>query len=121
MFVIPSQAGDMKLEANIEYRFPMFWKLNGALFADVGNIWDIHGNLEDDNLSRFDVKTLPESLAANWGAGVRLDLNFLILRVDLGVKLYNPASDIEEHWYGPGSWFSGRDAFAIHFGVGYPF
>ena len=46
-FVIPSQAGDMKLEANLEYRFPLFWKFNGALFTDVGNIWTLHRKEED--------------------------------------------------------------------------
>ncbi len=111
MFSIPSQTGDMKLEANLEYRFPMFWKLYGALFTDVGNIWTIREEESEDwNLAKFSMKNFGKSLAANWGLGVRVDLNFLILRLDMGIK----------RWFGPGRWFS-NDGFAVHFGVGYPF
>ncbi len=81
MFSIPSQTGDMKLEANLEYRFPMFWKLYGALFTDVGNIWTIREEESEDwNLAKFSMKNFGKSLAANWGLGVRVDLNFLMRR-----------------------------------------
>lgn len=122
MFSIPSQTGDMKLEANIEYRYPLFWKLYGALFFDVGNIWTIR-NVDDDinwRESKFRWSKFGESLAANWGFGVRLDLNFLILRLDMGIKMHDPSQDFGERWYGPDRWFK-HDGFALHFGVGYPF
>ena len=54
----------------------------------------------------------------NWGVGLRLDLNFLLLRVDMGMKLHDPARD--QSWLRPGDWLR-RDGYAIHFGVGYPF
>ena len=120
LFVIPSQTGDMKLEANLEYRFPLFWKLNGALFTDVGNVWTLNsGSTDDDGLkSDFSFSTLGQTIAANWGLGIRLDLNFLILRLDAGIKIYDPVRD--KRWVSPKEWGS-RDSFALHFGVGYPF
>ena len=116
-FVIPSQTGDMKLEANLEYRFPMFWKLYGALFTDIGNVWTLKST-DEDSLSRFNLKDFSESVAANWGFGVRVDLTFLILRLDMGMKLLDPSR--EDRYLGPSEWFR-RDGFAVHFGVGYPF
>jgi hypothetical protein len=80
-FVIPNQTGDMRLEANIEYRFNLFWKLAGALFIDAGNVWTLQGaDTEDNRLGRFRWDTFGESIAANWGAGVRLDFGFLLLQ-----------------------------------------
>lgn len=122
-FVIPSQTGDIKLEANIEYRFPMFWKICGAVFMDVGNIWtqkEVDG--EETVRTRFDFKTLHESIAANCGYGLRLDLNFLIIRLDLGMKLYDPSQAEPNRWYPFGYTKDNLgNAFTLHFGVGYPF
>ena len=119
-FVIPSQTGDVKLEANLEYRFPMFWKLCGAVFADVGNIWTLKETDGDDGThTHFDLKNLATSLAANWGVGLRVDLNFLILRLDMGMKVYDPSLDADR-WRAPSQWLR-KDGYSIHFGVGYPF
>lgn len=114
-FIIPSQTGDMKFEANVEYRFPMFWKVEGALFVDAGNVWTFK---QDDESSKFDFKHLSESIAADWGLGARVNLNFLVLRLDMGMKLHDPAR--ETPWLTPSEWLK-RDGFALHFGVGYPF
>ena len=118
-FVIPNQTGDMKLEANIEYRFKMFWKVAGAVFADAGNVWTLKN---DDSVtgqqSIFRWNTFGESIAMNWGVGLRLDFNFLILRLDLGMKIHDPAR--EQKWVNPADWLH-RDNYALHFGVGYPF
>jgi len=109
----------MKLEANIEYRFNLFWKLAGALFLDAGNVWTLR---DDDSAggdrSVFKWDTFGESIAANWGAGIRLDFNFLILRLDLGIKIHDPAR--EHRWIKPSEWLH-RDNYSVHFGVGYPF
>ena len=122
-FVIPSQTGDIKLEANIEYRFPMFWKVCGAVFLDVGNVWTQKEAEGDEEVrTRFDFKSLPESIAANWGYGFRLDLNFLIIRLDFGVKLYDPSQPADNRWYPFGLSEDNLDeAVTLHFGVGYPF
>lgn len=119
-FVIPSQTGDVKLEANLEYRFPMFWKLCGAVFTDVGNIWTLKETDGDDGYhTHFDLKNLAASLAADWGIGLRVDLNFLILRLDMGMKVYDPSLDTAR-WRSPSQWLK-KDGYTLHFGVGYPF
>lgn len=118
-FVIPNQTGDMRLEANLEYRFNIFWKLAGALFVDAGNVWTLQGaDTEDNRLGRFQWNTFGDSIAANCGAGVRLDFGFLLLRMDLGLRVHDPAREYK--WVGPDKWFK-RDGYALHFGVGYPF
>ena len=116
-FSIPSQIGDMKLEANVEYRFPLVSKLEGALFLDAGNIWDISKDSEEDG--RFSFRTLPESIALDWGLGARLNLNFILLRLDMGIRLRDPAREAGNRWVPTNEWLNGN--FAIHFGVGYPF
>lgn len=118
-FIIPSQTGDIKLEANLEYRFKVFWKIDGALFVDVGNVW----NFKDESGTgegsfRFD--DFYNSLAADWGTGIRFDLDFILLRVDVGFKVRDPSLEQDLRLLGPRDWFA-KDGFAIHFGVGYPF
>ena len=127
-FSIPSQTGDIKLEANLEYRFNIAWKLKGAVFGDVGNVW----NWDFDDPSACFGKDFYKSLAADWGLGLRCDLNFLVVRIDMGFKLYDPTytSTIDgesglqvQMPYGlrtPSEWLK-RDGFGLHFGVGYPF
>ena len=116
-FTIPSQIGEMKLEANVEYRFPLTSKLEGALFLDAGNIWDISD--ETGEGGKFSFKTLPEAIALDWGLGARLNLNFILLRVDMGIRLRDPAREAGHRWVPTNEWLNGN--FAIHFGVGYPF
>ena len=118
-FVIPNQSGDMKLEFNAEYRFNMFWKVEGAVFGDIGNVWSlVKIDDKEEDLSLFRFKNFGESLAADWGVGVRLNLGFLLIRVDLGMKVHDPSR--EQKWVNPAQWLK-RNNYAIHFGVGYPF
>ena len=114
-FLIPSQTGDFKLEANMEYRFPMFWKLEGAAFVDVGNVWDLRSNPGFEG-SRFTF----DSIAGDWGLGIRVNLDFILVRVDWGMKVYDPVNTAGARWIGPAHWLNANN-FAIHFGVGYPF
>ena len=113
--IIPSQTGDVKFEANAEYRFPLFWKLEGALFLDAGNVWYSNDWGDEGYIGRDFLK----SIAADWGLGIRVDLSFLVLRLDAGIKLYDPMVE-SKGWLGPSDWQS-KDSFALHFGVGYPF
>ena len=107
------------MEANVEYRFNMFWKVAGAVFVDAGNIWMLKDDgTESGKESMLRASTLVESIAANWGVGLRLDFSFLILRLDLGLKVHDPAR--AQKWVGPDQWFK-RNGYALHFGVGYPF
>lgn len=109
-FIIPSQVGDIKLEADLEYRFKMFWKLEGALFAEAGNVWEWGMNPKD----------MLGSVAGDWGAGIRVNLDFILMRLDAGFKVHDPSRPEGQRWLSPAQWFR-NDGFSIHFGVGYPF
>ena len=109
----------MKFELNAEYRFNMFWKVAGAVFVDAGNIWALRSSgAAKDDPAVFHLSSFGESIAANWGVGVRLNFGFLLLRLDLGMKVHDPAR--EHKWVSPDKWLK-RDGYALHFGVGYPF
>ena len=123
-FKIPSQTGDIKLEADIEYRFPSIWKLEWAIFAEAGNVWnlpflrkEITDGLggEIDAGERFSLR----SVAADWGVGLRVNLDFILIRLDVGFRIHDPARAEGDRWVKPRDWFHGSSA--IHFGVGYPF
>lgn len=118
-FIIPNQTGDMKLEANIEYRFDIAWKFAGAIFVDAGNIWMLeHKGADEMESAIFRWKNLGDSIAANWGIGLRLDFGIMLLRFDYGIKFHNPA--LEQKWIGPSDWLR-KGNNVLHFGVGYPF
>lgn len=123
LFTIPNQTGSMKIEANLEYRFPLFWMFEGALFADVGNVWNFRDSseYEDDtyqlNKSFFSFKDFYKHLAFDWGLGIRLNFGFALIRLDMGFKTFDPALDL---WLGPKQWFK-KGNYGIQFGVGYPF
>ena len=121
IFVIPNQTGDFKLEGNVEYRFGMFWKFNGAVFADAGNIWSLSDNgMSDYSKGRLNKYNFIHGIALDWGVGLRLDLSFILVRVDLGLVLHDPSRDAGDRWVGPDRWFK-KNGYAVHFGVGYPF
>ena len=118
-FIIPNQTGDMRLEANMEYRFNIIWNFYGAAFVDIGNVWTLeNSDSEEASMSQFNWNTFGRSLAANWGVGLRLDIDFLLLRVDLGLKIHDPSR--LQPWVAPDQWLN-SNGYAIHFGVGYPF
>ena len=118
-FYLPSQAGDLKLEANMEYRFGLFWKMNGAVFVDAGNVWTLNERDAEDQPG-INTRFSFDSIAANWGIGLRCDLDFIVIRIDHGLRLYDPSMDAAHRWKGPAQWYS-EGAFALHFGIGYPF
>lgn len=115
-FSIPNQTGDFKLEINTEYRFPLFWKIEGGLFVDAGNIWNLKAE-EGREESLIKKDTFFETIALNWGGGLRLNLEFVILRLDLGIIAYDPRTT---KWYGFNN-FLKRNTYSLQFGVGYPF
>lgn len=122
-FSIPNQSGDIKLEGNLEFRYPLVWKLDGALFVDAGNVWTFkneEGGDEDSELGVLTGSNFLKSIAADWGTGIRLDLTFLIIRLDLGMRLHDPAREDGDMWLAPSQWLQ-KGNFAVHFGVGYPF
>jgi len=115
-----NQTADIKIELNAEYRFKLFWILEGALFLDAGNIWTLYTD-EDRPGSKFEFYKFTRDLAIGTGMGLRFDLNFVILRTDLGVKLRDPQVPNGPEWI-PGSRpLSWRNDFVLTLGIGYPF
>ena len=112
-----NQTGDMKLDLNVEYRTHLFWKLDGAIFVDAGNIWTLRA-YPDQPGGQFTFKDFPEQIAADYGLGFRFNFDYFIVRFDLGMKAVNPAYD-EEHY--PILHPSLSRDFAFHFAVGLPF
>ncbi len=113
-----NHTGDIKLDLNLEYRTHLFWKLNGAVFIDAGNVWTIRNReLQPEGLFKFN--RFYKQLAAAYGLGIRFDLDFLILRFDGGMKAVNPMYTGRDRYPIISPRFS-RD-FAFHFAVGYPF
>ena len=109
------QTGTFKFEANVEYRFGIVWKLEGALFADAGNVWSLYKDASEEERFSWD------SIAADWGVGIRLNMDFLVVRVDFGMQVHDPATlNVSRGWVGPKDWFK-KGNCAVHFGVGYPF
>lgn len=114
-----NQSGDIKLAANVEYRTKLFWKLQGAAFVDAGNIWTIKEYANQPG-GEFKFNTFYKQIALAYGLGVRLDLNFFILRFDGGMKALNPVySSGKDRW--PIIHPNFKRDFAFHFAVGYPF
>ena len=142
-------AGDVKLEANFELRFPIVWKINGAVFVDAGNVWGWHNTR--DLLSSEDYELLVEAfgltedlwdgiignpylakqIALGTGAGLRLDIDGLVIRLDLGVGIHTPyqtykytkegspdlTRPITTYYNIP----SVLDGLRLNFSIGYPF
>ena len=114
-----NQSGDLKLFASLEYRPHLFWKVDGALFVDAGNIWTIY-DYDDQPGGQFRQDSFLQQIAVAYGAGVRLNLGFIVVRFDGGMKAINPAySDDVMHY--PIIHPNIKRDFAWHFAVGYPF
>ncbi|MCL1821532.1 MAG: BamA/TamA family outer membrane protein [Prolixibacteraceae bacterium] len=115
----PNQSGDIKIEANLEYRFRLVSFLGGAFFLDAGNIWAIN---EKDNRegAQFRMKDFYKQIALGTGMGVRFDFDFFIFRLDLGMKLRDPAQLQNRGWIIGDRRPTGND-FNLSFAIGYPF
>ena len=111
------QCGDIRFDVNLEYRAKLFWVVELGLFLDAGNIWTIK-DYEDQPGGVFKFNKFYEQIAAAYGAGIRLDFKYFLVRVDMGMKAHNPASG-QEHWPLLHPRFK-RDS-EFHFSVGYPF
>lgn len=114
-----NQSGDIKLDASIEYRTRLFWKFRGAAFIDAGNIWTIR-EYENQPGGVFEFDKFYKQIAVAYGLGLRLDLDFFVLRFDGGMKAINPKYKKAKERYPIIHPRFSRD-FAFHFAVGYPF
>lgn len=117
------QLGDMKLEANLEYRFNMYKWFKGAVFADAGNVWNIRKKAELPN-GEFNINRFYKEIAVGLGAGIRADFQFFVIRFDVGFPLYDPRYPEDERLvqfskkpYNTRGYFP----LNINLGIGYPF
>lgn len=114
----PVQMGDMRLEANAELRFPIWGMFHGATFVDVGNVWYLGRDktqVPADGI--FHIDKFYKQLGMNTGLGLRIDIQFVILRLDWGIQIHNPNRPVGERWINNFRWKN----TALNFGVGYPF
>ena len=143
-------SGDVKLEGNFELRFPIVWKLFGAAFLDAGNVWNWYNGAElfkaagvTDYKEQLQLRSelydglynnpeLLKQIALGTGAGLRLDLDGLVIRLDFGVAIHAP---YQTYKYDKKTWEpdktrpintyynipSAADAIRVNFGIGYPF
>lgn len=86
----PIQTGDVKLEANLELRFPIWGIVHGATFFDVGNVWYIKRSPDYSDDAVFFFDNFYKQLGFNTGFGLRFDIKFFVLRLDWGIQLHNP-------------------------------
>ena len=107
---------NLKLALNLEYRFKMFGNFNGAIFTDIGNIWNVFDDTEEESRSFNGFDDLNE-LAIGSGIGVRYDSGLFIFRLDMGLKTYNPALIKKDRWFND---FSLKKA-VFNIGLNYPF
>jgi outer membrane protein assembly factor BamA len=114
------QNGDIKLVGNLEYRRQLFGSLHGAVFLDVGNVWqidDIEG-IKEEYSGHFRFREFLKQMAVGTGIGIRYDLDFLILRLDWGVALHVPYDTGKSGFYNIDSF---KNSHTLHFAIGYPF
>lgn len=111
------QTGDIRFEANVEYRFKIAGGLNGAVFLDAGNIWLVR---EDDTRpgGRFRFRNFPRELATGTGAGLRYDISYLVIRADLGIGIHLPYDTGRGGYYNIPRF---KDGLGFHLAIGYPF
>lgn len=106
---------NFKLSFNAEYRFNLFGNLNSALFIDAGNIWNVFDSVEDTDATFDGLQDLADLSVAS-GFGLRYDIEFFVIRMDLGFKTYNPGSEGSK-------WFKEYNFSNVvfNFGINYPF
>jgi outer membrane protein assembly factor BamA len=122
----PDRYGDIQLEGNVEFRFPLGTpfniKLNGAVFTDIGNVWYMKSAPDREANEVFKLGRLWTDLAVGSGAGLRVDFNFLVIRLDYAYKVKDPSpapadAAVQNKWFGYK--FSRGDQFQL--GINYPF
>lgn len=117
------QPGEIILEANIEFRRDIIGFLEGAIFVDVGNIWTFKEQGRPG--SKFEFSDFYKELAIGTGVGFRFDFNFLVLRLDIGMKVYDPAREEGDRFVlnkvGFSKPYNNRYPLVYNIGIGYPF
>ena len=113
------QTGDLKLDLSAEYRTHLFWKVDGAVFVDAGNIWTLR-DYEEQPGGKFEWQTFWKQIAVAYGLGIRLNFGYFILRLEGGMKAIKPAYESgREHF--PIIYPNFKRDFQLHFAVGLPY
>lgn len=110
-----NQSGDINILASAEYRFKLFWVLEGALFVDAGNTWTIR-DYEGQPGAVFKFDNFYKQIAAGVGTGARIDLSFFVFRLDVAWKAIDPTQSIGNRWVLGNDWGP-----TTHIAIGYPF
>ena len=122
------QTGDLKLELNLEYRFPMVSILKGAVFVDGGNVWLLKGDADESTIEpdgRFGFDTFYSEIALGTGFGFRLDFDVVIVRLDSAFPIRKPSEVSGSRWqfdklkFGDRGWR--RQNIVWNIAIGYPF
>jgi outer membrane protein assembly factor BamA len=119
------RTGDIKIEGNLEYRFPLAGYFNGALFADAGNVWLSSQSGETIPEGLFDINTFYKELAVSAGIGLRIDVQYVVIRFDLGIPVRDPSRSEGDRWLFneidlvDKDWRS--DNLTLNIAIGYPF
>lgn len=111
------QTGDIKFEANVEYRFRIVKDLHGALFMDAGNVWLLREKEKTEG-GKFTLDGIGKNIALGTGAGLRYDLSFLVIRLDCGIALHLPYETGKSGYYNIPKF---SDGVGVHFAIGFPF
>lgn len=112
------QSGEIKLMANIEYRFPITYRLNGAVFTDAGNVWLINDDPARPG-GKFELNKFMDDIAIGSGFGLRVDITYFIIRLDAAVPIRKPYDVEDGRWIFNNTSFFGD--FILSLAVGYPF
>jgi hypothetical protein len=107
---------NMKIALNLEYRFPIFGNIKGAVFADAGNIWNVWDNVQEPAAIFKGFESFSE-IALGSGMGIRYDFTYFVLRLDMGFKTYNPAELQGQRWFRDYNFANS----VIQIGINYPF
>ena len=107
---------NLKLAFSAEQRFNIFGNLNGALFIDAGNIWNVLDNVEDDRATFSGFDSLKD-IAVGSGFGLRYDFSFFVFRFDIGFKTYDPSYRDNNRWFNDYNFTNA----VYNIGINYPF
>ncbi|CAH8281715.1 surface antigen-like variable number repeat protein [Mariniflexile fucanivorans] len=107
---------NLKLALSVEQRFNIFGSLNGAIFVDAGNIWNVLDDVTDENSTFTSFKSLKD-IALGSGLGLRYDFSFFVFRFDIGFKTYDPSYQDQNRWFNDYN-FSNA---VYNIGINYPF
>jgi outer membrane protein assembly factor BamA len=118
------QQGELLLETSIEFRRNLLGFIDGAIFIDAGNVWSLQSNDSRENAS-FSFSRFYKEIAVGTGIGMRFNFQFLIMRLDWGIKVYDPAKNEGDRFvfdkdFRTGQ-FANQQLGVLNIGIGYPF